>query len=301
MCIRDRYRHWTLWDSVHHSRYIATKMEVWTTNGQKRLREFFAKMGISLEDAKQKWAHMNPSAKNSLKEYVDETGKEFGLPDLFYGSFHLKQGFRFCLSAADVVDGVTAMLAKNGEDREAGEESHTLRKNFWTAHDSLSSLESTKKIEEGLEFAMQLQKAIVKNASHMLLKKTVTTSGVFRYAYLKDAADVHMFTNPHSLTGLAEFMASYYKEKYSTKKPKPFVLCALDEVRGTYLLVAVDGTVSTAVGADDSLRNKFGTSFAKAAERTNARVKHDAFDASIIEIQKEDIYNFMEFLHSGLC
>eukprot|EP00658_Telonema_sp_P-2_P077364 TRINITY_DN6978_c0_g1_i3.p1 TRINITY_DN6978_c0_g1~~TRINITY_DN6978_c0_g1_i3.p1 ORF type:complete len:574 (-),score=126.51 TRINITY_DN6978_c0_g1_i3:286-2007(-) len=296
------YRHWNLWDSVRHSRYIATKLEVWTTNGQKLLTKLFAKMGISLEDAKQQWTHMNPEAKASLQKYIDEVGKELGFPDLFYGSFVLKQGYRFCISAADVVEGVTAMLAQSSDDRESGDESHHLRRNFWIAHDALSSLESTKKIEEGLDFAMQLQEAILKNASHMVLKKNVTTSGVFRYAYLKDSADVQIFVNPHSLTALAEFLASFYKEKNPTRKPKPFVLCALDEVRGTYLLVAVDGTVTTThSGVEDQMRNKFGTSFAKAAERTNARVKHDGFDSSIIEIQKDDIYNFMEFLHSGLC
>merc|ERR1712166_1437786 len=293
------YRHWNLYDSVHHSSYVANKFEVWTSAGQKRLKEMFAKMGVSLEEAKQRFSHMSPSVKESLQRYVDPVGREFGLEDVFYGSFHLKQGYRFQISAADVVQSVSAILARAPNVSEGSEkyDEDFLRRNFWLAHDSMSSLKSTQKIEQGIESAISLHKSVLKNASHMLLKKTITVSGVFRYAYLKDTADVHLFVNPHALTQLALFLATYFKEKHANRKPKPFVLCAANEARETYLVVAIDGAFST---ISDS-RNKFGTSFAKAAERTNARVKHDAFDSSIIEIQKEDIYNFMEFLHSGLC
>lgn len=297
------YRHWSLWEAVHHSRYIATKIEPWTTPGEKKLKELFAQLGIKIEDAQQRWTHMGGQVKKNLKDLIDDVAPEFGLPDCRYGSFYLQQGFRFCISAADVVHAVTAMLARTSD---AEDDVHLLRRNFWVAHDALSSLESTKKIEEGIELGVTLQEVVQKCASHMLQKKAVTTSGVFRYAYLKDSADAHMFSSPHAITELAEFMATYYKEKFPNKKPKPFVLCALQEKQGTYVVVGVDGTPTTAGapetdGSTPQFRNKFGSSFAKAAERTNARVKHDAFDTSIIEVQKDDIYNFMEFLHSGLC
>jgi len=48
-------------------------------------------------------------------------------------------------------------------------------------------------------------------------------------------------------------------------------------------------------------KNKFGTSFNKAAEKTQARVRHDGFETNIMEVQKDDVFKFMEYLHSGLC
>jgi len=39
------YRHWTLYDSMYHSSYMATKLGIWKEKGRKRLHTFLAKMG----------------------------------------------------------------------------------------------------------------------------------------------------------------------------------------------------------------------------------------------------------------
>jgi ribonucleotide reductase beta subunit family protein with ferritin-like domain len=46
--------------------------------------------------------------------------------------------------------------------------------------------------------------------------------------------------------------------------------------------------------------SEFGVSFNKAATNTDARIKQHLFDASIIELQKDDITKFIEYLHGGL-
>lgn len=39
------YRHWTLFESLLHSQYIACHFKVWTLKGRKRLHEYLADMG----------------------------------------------------------------------------------------------------------------------------------------------------------------------------------------------------------------------------------------------------------------
>lgn len=39
------FRHWSLYDSMFHSGYVANKLGVWREFGQKRLNNMFAKMG----------------------------------------------------------------------------------------------------------------------------------------------------------------------------------------------------------------------------------------------------------------
>ena len=38
--------------------------------------------------------------------------------------------------------------------------------------------------------------------------------------------------------------------------------------------------------------------FRKAADTANARIRHDRFDSSIIEVQSSDIYKFVESLQT---
>merc|ERR1712010_222120 len=107
---------------MYHSDYMATKFEVWTSVGQKKLKTMIAQLGISLKAAEQMYYHMPPQAKRDLRERVVETGKEFGLNDINYGSFHLRTGYRFHLSAADAVYGIMAVLGGYGREGPAGED-----------------------------------------------------------------------------------------------------------------------------------------------------------------------------------
>jgi len=295
------YRHWSLYESMSHSDYVAAKFEVWTVKGQKKLKTMIAQMGIPLKEAEQSFYHMQPKSKKALKEYMREVGAEFGLDQVDYQSFHLKNGYKFQLSAADAVYGIMALLAGHGKRRTEETMEEEQRSNFWEAFDALSSISSrtTEKIEDGLRRAIELQQTVVKQGSHMLAKRIITTSGVFRYAYLKDTADTHLFLNPQALTKLAHFLVAHYREKFPSK-PRPFVLCALDLAREVYHVVAVDGTPATTADGEVA-KNKFGSSFSKAADKTNARVKHDGFETAIVEVEKDDIFKFMEYLHSGLC
>ena len=43
-------RHWTLYDAMRHSTYVAVRLQTWTDSGQRRLQELLARMGFLLSD-----------------------------------------------------------------------------------------------------------------------------------------------------------------------------------------------------------------------------------------------------------
>jgi cell division control protein 45 len=44
-------RHWTLYDSMHNSNYLVSKLVLWKEPGQRELKKFLAQIGIPLDQA----------------------------------------------------------------------------------------------------------------------------------------------------------------------------------------------------------------------------------------------------------
>ena len=53
-------------------------------------------------------------------------------------------------------------------------------------------------------------------------------------------------------------------------------------------------------GYGDVFRNTFGQSFRIAADHCNAHFKHDGFETSIMEVNRDDIRRFIDALHYTL-
>lgn len=75
-------RHWTLFDSLCNSNYLVSKMELWKEHGQKELKRLLATLGVSLDQAKQKFQFMDPIIRNDFKQKFMELSEEFGLPNI---------------------------------------------------------------------------------------------------------------------------------------------------------------------------------------------------------------------------
>lgn len=45
-------RHWSLYDAMLHSTYVAARMHTYTDQGQRRLNDLLAKMGFLIRDCK---------------------------------------------------------------------------------------------------------------------------------------------------------------------------------------------------------------------------------------------------------
>ncbi|KAL2200343.1 CDC45 family [Corynascus similis CBS 632.67] len=135
-------RHWSLYDSMLHSPYLFSRLKTWSETGLKRLHKLLAKMGVSLVQCKQSYAHMDMMLKRELRakllKYaslynldelvptIDTDGKDRGGAKDGWG-FVRSWGWRATLSAQDVgvVIGALLEVGKNATASLASSSSST--------------------------------------------------------------------------------------------------------------------------------------------------------------------------------
>jgi cell division control protein 45 len=120
-------RHWSLYDSMMHSTYLATRLHVWSEQGRKRLHKLLAKMGISLAEAGKGFLHLDMEIKETLNKRLNKFAEQYNLEGLVPSSdryqapgkvdwgFVRSWGWRGTLSAVDVVTIVSAILEVGAE------------------------------------------------------------------------------------------------------------------------------------------------------------------------------------------
>lgn len=232
-------RHWSLYDSMLHSPYLASRLHVWTENGRKRLHKLLAKMGVSLSQCRQSYTHMDMELKRVLRQRLLKYAPMYGLDGLVppeaSGHAASREGWGFvrcwgwkaCLSATDVGVIVGAILEVGPEDAgsswdtkhvsglrndnnsndppgSAWSDMSSLLPRFWTAYDTLSlTSEAPTLLLEALPLAQHLHRAILRTGTSLLSKHQIRHLRAFRIAVVKDGPDVKLFTNPGALTKLA--------------------------------------------------------------------------------------------------
>ncbi|KAG0006620.1 hypothetical protein BGZ65_005965 [Modicella reniformis] len=315
-------RHWSLYESMYHSNYVASHLGIWREPGRKRLLALLAKMGFSLEQCNQVFAHMDIDLKKILKDRLESVAPEYGLNEILYTSFTRSYGYRGLVSASDVVYAVTSLLeaspeaqvalghrseritevplgagvssdADSGQDDSQGRISwwHT---NFFRACDSLDGGGGEEdQLRQGLKSCMKMQQAVVRQAIAIIEKQVIITLSTCRVATLKDGPDLPIFWNPLTLSKLAQFLVYAIREYGSRKagyRPIPLVVAVLKEETQTFVMAGVHG--SPVIG--EVIPNKFGTVFEKISYNEKIPYKQLGFDKSVIEIDRDDLEAFMK-------
>ncbi|CEG38165.1 cell division control protein 45 [Plasmopara halstedii] len=234
------YRHWSLYDAMYYSDYVASKLGLYHNQarrvgarnafdssgkaGDTALHVFLARMGFSLRQSQQKFTYMPLEMKQMLRDKTQEMAPEFGLDDLFYGSFRRIFAFQYQLCAADAVYGLQALLEApesyvatvfeketrsqqnvwtggsgtldsiikfNMDDSSTGTDENVpnadfRQQNFILAHTALAchSVASSKLMESGIKVAMSLKQAIVRVGLSIMERKLIVRVKHFRYVCL---------------------------------------------------------------------------------------------------------------------
>ncbi len=163
-------RHWSLYDSMLHSPYLASRLHIWSELGKKRLHKLLAKMGVSLTQCKQNYTHMDMDLKRGLRQKLLTYAPMYGLDGLVPPAasvgrgkegwgFVRSWGWKACLSANDVgvIVGAILEVGKSGVtvsetnrvwdrgrteqkelvDEDGKAESEEWVRRFWEAYDAL--------------------------------------------------------------------------------------------------------------------------------------------------------------------
>ncbi|CAI9565437.1 unnamed protein product [Staurois parvus] len=285
------YQHWSLYESICNSCYTSATLKLWSVQGQKRLQEFLADMGLPLKQVKQKFNSMDISLKENLREMIEESANKFGMKDIRVQTFSVQFGFKNKFLASDVVFAVISLL-ENTEKDESGTD------NFIKALDSLSR-SNLDKLHTGLELSKKLLRAIQQTVASCICTNLILSQGPFLYCYLMEGTpDVKMFSRSVSLCLLCKYLLKSFVSSTKNKRCKllPLVLAApLDVEKGTVIMVGIPPEVESS-----DKKNFFGRAFEKAAESTSSRTLHNQFDMSIIELRTEDRSKFLDALISLL-
>ena len=291
-------RHWSLYDSMLHSPYLAARLHVWNESGVKRLHKLLAKMGISLSQCKQGYMHMNVTVRADLRERLMKYANMYGLEELVPNGegqatyeqegwgFLRTWGWKAQLSAVDVSIIVGAILevitptaavqtsgdaaSQRTQAEEVEDRSEALLKKYFQAFDALSPKDPNLLLAS-VPKAQTLMRSILRAGSGLLNKHQIRHLRAFRMGVVKDGPDLALFANsPGALVKLAlwvaEAVAVSEKDKKGTDSAIPLVLAALDEARGTYVVVGTGGGIG---GGEDLEARKEKAE--KKAKRQEAR------------------------------
>ncbi|KAG0212915.1 hypothetical protein BGX28_005377 [Mortierella sp. GBA30] len=315
-------RHWSLYESMYHSNYVASRLGIWREPGRKRLMALLAKMGFSLEECQQVFAHMSIDLKKILKDRIEFVAPEYGLNEILYTSFTRSYGYRGLMSASDVVHSVTSLLEASPDALVAlgyrsewtadephlsstiaeessggdGQESSSSwwHANFYRACDSLDANGGEgDQLRQGLRSCMKFQKAVVRQSIAIIEKQVIITLSKCRVATLKDGPDLPVFWNPLTLNKLAQFLVYAIREYGSSKhghRPIPLVIAVLKEETQTFVVTGTNG--SPIIG--EVIPNKFSVVFEKISYNEKIPVKYLGFDKSVVEIDRDDLEAFVK-------
>uniref|UniRef100_A0A452ILI2 Uncharacterized protein n=1 Tax=Gopherus agassizii TaxID=38772 RepID=A0A452ILI2_9SAUR len=306
------YQHWSLFESLCNTCYTSASLKLWSVQGQKRLQEFFADMGLPLKQVKQKFNSMDISLKENLQEMIEESASKFGMKNLRVQTFSIHFGFKNKFLASDIVY-ATASLMENIEKDEPGAD------NFIKALDSLSR-SNLDKLHQGLELAKKQLRATQQTVASCICTNLVISQGPFLYCYLMEGTpDVKLFSKPVSLCLLSKYLLKSFVCSTKNKRCKllPLIVAApMDVEQGTVIMVGIPPETESS-----DKKNFFGRAFEKAAESTNSRTLHNHFDMSsnlrlgisavvsctnksfiilVIELKMEDRSKFLDALISLL-
>ncbi|XP_063050623.1 cell division control protein 45 homolog [Engraulis encrasicolus] len=281
------YQHWSLYESICNSCYTSCGFKLWSINGQKKLQEFLADMGLPLKQVRQKFNSMDMTIKENLREVIEESSNKFGLKDIRVQTFSVHFGFKNRFLATDVVHGAAALL-------ENVEKEETATDNFIRALDCLSR-SNLEQLHQGIDFAKKKLRAIQQTIASSICTNLILSQGPFLYCYLMEGTpDVKLFSKPMALTLLCKYLLKAFVSSTRNKRCKvlPLIMAApLDMEKGTVILLGIPPESDTS-----DKKNFFGRAFEKAAESTNSRTLHDRFDTSIIELKTEDRGKFLDAL-----
>ena len=308
------YRHWTVYQAMFHSRYISSQLSIWRKEGATKLDHFLAKIGISKKSCNNRYNFMSASDKSRLRNGVHQFKGEYDLDDITYRSFTRVLGYGSETSAADTAQAVLSMIecgslmdeinSSNSASSDLADvvtqaveaRQEVLGNNFYQACNVLSALPADERtaaraFNKGIHLAKEVQKAVIRQGVTIIEEGLLMNAGKFQIAHLHNMSDgdLRYFRRPFLVAKLAQWL----HDASAKKRPKPglqtpIVICVFDESRQTYTCVGTKGR--------NEVKNRFGLAFRNAAVKIDARFKHDGFESSVIEIEKESVQNFTDQL-----
>lgn len=227
------HRHWSLYEAMFHSSYIAARFPVWNSRGTTKLQELLAEMGVPLLQCKQHFSFMAPEARqhfrHQMKDAVIQEKYKLLEPECTYKSFARYTSYKNPIAAEDIVQAATSLLELYAKQKvfaisnEDGRETLTMsliggmenlpphmisvagevaNKDTFVDAYALLGTRNDPLVRKGIQLALDIQRAMVKKASAMLDgQDSIHRYHRIYYAYIRNNLAQHpSVTNMHSTT-----------------------------------------------------------------------------------------------------
>ena len=279
------HRHWTLYDAIMYSPFVAARLKTWSRAGAELVEQFLAKMGFPLREANKPYGSMDPARRKQLPELVDTWVSFFNLTDIKFDSFKLQYGYTDTLGATDCVAAITA-LAEEGDQP---------ARQFWQAWEALSLGSPTGLIHRGLERSKVVQKAVIEQAGRAIQGRRMELYDGLACLNLSDGMpprERRIFQHAPSLMRLAQFIQD---ANATHRLGQPFLRMVVvgPEDRTTGLCWVV-GTTSPLLTRQDPGAASLGYYFAHALERLDSRAPKDSLHGAAVQIRAPDMTRFVD-------
>ncbi|KAK9808923.1 hypothetical protein WJX72_006468 [[Myrmecia] bisecta] len=288
-------RHWTLYDAMMHSAYVAVRLQTWHDKGRQQLEELLVKMGFPLAQCKLNYSAMRPDLQRQLSHQLELHAARFKLSNITFKSFQLQWGYNCHLTATDAVHAATALLESSGKANAAVPDAADDK--FWRAWRAIGVRDGGE-LKAGLELSKKLMRATLSDGGLIITRNMAADAGRpprYRYVNLRDQelSNKALLAHPLALTKLGMFLhEAYYIQKH---KRINYVLIGPQDAEAHCLVLGLiaQPQLTSVTG------NTFGDLFRRAADNIGADYKHDGFDSSVIQVAAADVDRFLAELSHG--
>ncbi|EKE41756.1 hypothetical protein ENUP19_0296G0021 [Entamoeba nuttalli] len=275
-------RHWTLYDSLFHTREIASKLGIWTSRGKEKFDVLIADMGIPLSQAQQSYKTMSLEMKNKFLLKMEGYSKFYHFENLFLPSFFKKFGMDYSISAFDAAHAIGSIITNDEPDQ-------NWQQQFWEGFKLLSST-TAEPYDFGFTKCIESNKNLVETGIILLLSGSCfNEANKYRFCSVSDALLSIRFKTPYKALQLAQFLAEASSRRY--KKWLPFILAVLDAEKKTFVIVGYSSPISV------KTLNYFGAKFTQTAQNMKISILQKSFDSFVTEIHRENLVKYKKALH----
>jgi len=276
-------KHWTLYESIHSSSFVASRLKLWYKRGYDNLLTLLAKIGVPLKDANTAYHIMNTELRDSLVERFDQQCDKFGLKGIIFPSFILRHGFEPELGAADVVLALRSRL--NIRDSTTNE-----------SFSSMRILENSQLLYEGIESAKKRSKMVITCGIEIMSRRvaSIINAGYFRLTTIRNAQEKNIPIDTSFLIDLGQFLIQSMREELQSKETDtlPIIVAALDQKTDIFTVVAL----STGFEFGEVESSRFGALFSVAAKRAEVPIVMDSFDSFVCQVPNDHFPSFIDNL-----
>ncbi|KAI9339661.1 CDC45 family [Obelidium mucronatum] len=103
-------RHWSFYDCMFYSQYVAAQLGTWKEKGRQKLTNLMARMGLPQTQTHQPFNEMKISIQKELRAKLLTIGPSYSMTQLQFPSFIRHNGYKITVSASDSVHALLALL-----------------------------------------------------------------------------------------------------------------------------------------------------------------------------------------------